>query len=66
MNWRERLADWITGGELTRARELNWVGFQEAGRYWVALQSIASNTCCDGCQEAARVAQAAIREAGKA
>lgn len=28
-----------------------------------ALESIAKNTCCDKCQEASLVAQAAIREA---
>lgn len=28
-----------------------------------ALRSIANNTCCDGCQEAARVARAALSPA---
>jgi len=28
--------------------------------YGVALRSIAQNTCCDGCQEAARVASTAL------
>lgn len=58
MNWRARLADWISGGLIT---------------YWYrrhcaladAMHSIARNTCCEGCQEAARVAQKAILEAGK-
>lgn len=27
-----------------------------------ALESIAANTCCDNCQEAARVARAALGE----
>lgn len=32
----------------------------EIARLRGALGSIAANTCCDGCQEAARVAQAAL------
>lgn len=31
-------------------------------RYETALTSIAKNTCCDGCQEAKRVAQVALAE----
>jgi transposase len=31
-----------------------------AARYWKALTSIAGNTCCEGCQEAAKVARAAL------
>jgi hypothetical protein len=31
----------------------------------VALKSIAANTCCDGCREAALVAQAALKGAAK-
>ena len=34
---------------------------KENERLRAALQSIASNTCCDGCQEAARVAAKALR-----
>lgn len=30
-------------------------------RLEAALQSIEANTCCDGCQEAARVARAALK-----
>lgn len=30
-------------------------------RYKTALESIAKNTCCEGCQEAARVAEKALR-----
>jgi alkylhydroperoxidase family enzyme len=33
----------------------------EAGHYEAALQSIAKNTCCDRCQEAALVAQTALK-----
>jgi len=33
----------------------------EVERLRAALQSIANNTCCDGCQEAARVAAKALR-----
>jgi hypothetical protein len=32
----------------------------ESQRYRTALESIAANTCCDRCQEAALVAQAAL------
>ena len=35
---------------------------QEHTRYKVALKSIATNTCCAGCQEAAKVAAAALAE----
>lgn len=31
-------------------------------RMWKALRSIASSTCCEGCQEAAKVARAALNE----
>lgn len=72
MNWRERLADWISGGrlsnEITAAGILCWMHSQrsqEAQRYFDALDSIARNTCCDGCQEAARVAKKALQEAGR-
>ena len=34
----------------------------EIERLREALQSIASNTCCEGCQEAALVARAALKE----
>jgi hypothetical protein len=30
-----------------------------------ALQSIVDNTCCEGCQEAARVAKQALGQGGK-
>lgn len=32
----------------------------EAERHRAALESIAKNTCCSGCQEAAKVARAAL------
>lgn len=32
----------------------------EHARFKMALESIAVNTCCDKCQEAARVAQSAL------
>lgn len=35
-----------------------------ADRFEAALRSIANNTCCEGCQEAAKVASAAL-SAGK-
>jgi hypothetical protein len=33
-------------------------------KYMLALQSIAKNSCCDGCQEAKRVAEDALRDSG--
>jgi hypothetical protein len=36
--------------------------FEQQRRYLEALRSIASNTCCDRCQEAALVARAALKE----
>jgi NMD protein affecting ribosome stability and mRNA decay len=37
---------------------------QAVREYETALKSIAANTCCDRCQEAALVAQAALRARG--
>jgi hypothetical protein len=39
-------------------------GGTEAAVYQTALQSIAANTCCDQCREAALVARRALDEAG--
>ncbi len=50
--------------------DANWFTWQEremAARVQLlakALHSIAGNTCCDGCQEAKKVAQTALAEAG--
>jgi hypothetical protein len=38
------------------------VAANEIERLRAALESIAKNTCCDRCQEAALVAKAALRE----
>ena len=75
MNIRERIADWISGGALSEARSLesHWSAQAEAmveklseargeaKRQKTALQSIAANTCCEGCGEAARVAREALQ-----
>lgn len=37
----------------------------EHARFKMALESIAINTCCDKCQEAARVAQSALNRGEK-
>lgn len=37
----------------------------ELSRYRSALESIAKNTCCDKCQEAALVAKSALKGEGK-
>lgn len=61
MNWRYKLADWISGGLIH-----HWYGqycqaeTQRRG-YRSALISISRNTCCDGCQEAALVAREALK-----
>lgn len=79
MTWRTKLADWISRGELTRARS-HWLFYNQAEfsrrhgmllrnistsrrefQLSAALRSIADNTCCDGCQEAARVAKEALK-----
>ena len=48
------------------AREVLWVKLKEAAdeieKLRAALRSIAANTCCDRCQEAALVARAALGE----
>ncbi|MBA1157739.1 hypothetical protein [Microvirga mediterraneensis] len=36
----------------------------ENERFYTSLRSIAQNTCCQGCQEAARVAQSALCDTG--
>jgi hypothetical protein len=56
------------GGEDIQAQELAYERRQHAGtlatlrRYECALTSIAKRTCCAGCQEAQRVAAAALAE----
>ena len=69
MNWREKLADWISGGKVTEAHNAARISFDiadvlndECDHYAKALRSIARNTCCEGCQEAARVAKEALGE----
>jgi len=43
-----------------RARAAEREARDEAKRMRAAMCSIARNTCCDGCQEAARIARAAL------
>ncbi len=61
------LANLISGGEIARLNEdaecyVSRLRHLDDGLYCyeVALQSIANNTCCEGCQEAARVAREAL------
>ncbi len=49
---------------LTEPDQLCWDAADEIERMRAALQSIADNTCCEGCQEAARVAKSALGENG--
>ena len=63
MNWRFRLADFISGGALSEVCKDAWDVIRERNVYCEALHSIARNTCCDGCQEAALVANKALEEA---
>lgn len=60
MRWREKLADWISAGEYSGVSAIAYDVIRERNVYRTTLNSIASNTCCDGCQEAARVAQKAL------
>lgn len=46
----------VRGKEMQRLRDVN-------RRLTEALESIAANTCCDRCQEAALVARAALQSA---
>lgn len=60
IDWKERAQFWRTCAEgnldmAADAREAN-----QMFRY--ALESIAKNTCCAPCQEAARVAQEALKQ----
>ena len=68
MNWRMKLANWVSGGELTfhkngwaRSSALYAEVKDREFRFSAALSSIAYNTCCDGCQEAASVAKEALK-----
>lgn len=60
MRWREKLADWVSGGEYSEVSAIAYDVIRERNVYRTTLNSIARNTCCDGCQEAARVAQKAL------
>ena len=69
MNWRLKLADWISGGQLTQWHEAAkfWnlkceQDYYVAARMSDALWSIARNTCCEGCQEARLVAEQALEK----
>ncbi len=61
------LANLISGGEIAR-REGDFNHCIEEWAYWAtlaekrrdALMAIRDNTCCEGCQEAARVAREAL------
>ena len=67
--WSDTVKDGLIYRE--RAEELLGMVLQEQypaspncaeGRFRSALRSIAANTCCDNCQEAALVAKAALAE----
>jgi len=49
--------DWLAAANNKKLRAENEKLRAEIERMRAALTSIASNTCCDGCQEAARVAR---------
>ena len=49
------------GDKMRREEAKNSVLLEERARHRDALSSIARNTCCDGCQEAARVAKEALK-----
>ena len=44
MNWRERLADWISGGELSRLMMQN---DQLNEAYWAQRDAISAVTACE-------------------
>lgn len=50
---------WYTGDKIN-ADDIEVVMADLAQSLADALESIAKNTCCEGCQEAAKVAQAAL------
>jgi hypothetical protein len=51
-----------TGGYPLDKPNLSSKAADEIARLSAALQSIADNTCCDGCREAGRVAALALKE----
>ena len=70
--YRNRMPDREVSAEMTKADywevqadmwHQNWKeADDEIEKLREALRSIASNTCCDRCQEAALVARAALKE----
>lgn len=72
MVWTQMVVDNVN--RLTRERDMAWQNMsqvveehaaqkQEIRILRLALTSIANNSCCSGCQEAALVAQKALKEA---
>ena len=45
--------------------EGDWVRYEDYAQIEAALKSIAANTCCDRCQEAALVARSALETGAK-
>lgn len=65
----ERLAAWMIENSFATGHgdtfsdligELTWQVQEQRNKYIEALRSIAANTCCDKCQEAALVAKKAL------
>lgn len=66
-----KMFDFITGKRSGKVAELEatiehmggYLGLEieDNARLRAALESIANNTCCDGCQEAAKVARSALQ-----